>query len=69
MDQHLFNVAMGKESADLVITNGQIVNVYSGEIYPGGVAVAGNKIAALGDVDYAIGEKTHVIDAQGKYLT
>lgn len=69
MDQHLFNVAMGKEPADLVITKGQIVNVYSGEIYPGGVAVAGDKIAALGDVDYTIGEKTQMIDAQGKYLT
>lgn len=69
MDEHLYNVAMGKEPADLVIKNGQIVNVYSGEIYPGGVAVAGDKIAAVGDVDYAIGEATQVIDAGGKYLT
>ncbi len=69
MDQHLYNVALGKEPADLVITNGQIVNVYSGEIYPGGVAVAGDKIAAVGDVDYTIGEGTRVIDAQGQYLT
>ncbi len=56
MDKHLLRVAMGKEPADLVITNGQLVNVYSGEIYPGGVAVAGDKIAAAGDVEYAIGE-------------
>jgi len=69
MDSHLFNVAMGKEPADLVITNGQIVNVYSGEIYPGGVAVAGDKIAALGEVAYTIGANTQVIDAQGQYLT
>jgi len=69
MDQHLLHVAMGKTPADLVITNGQLVNVYSGEIYPGGVAVAGDKIAAAGDVEYTIGEGTQVIDAEGKLLT
>lgn len=69
MNQHLLRVAMGKEAADVVVTNGQLVNVYSGEIYPGGVAVAGDKIAAIGDIGYTIGEKTQVIDADGKYLT
>ena len=69
MNQHLLHVAMGKEPADLVITNGQLVNVYSGEVYPGGVAVAGTKIAAVGDVDYTVGEGTQVIDAEGKYVT
>ncbi len=62
-------VAGGKEPANLVVTNGKIVNVFSGEIYDGGVAVAGDKIAAVGDVDYTIGEGTKVLDAQGKYLT
>jgi adenine deaminase len=69
MDEHLLRVAMGKEPADLAITNGQIVNVYSGEIYPGGVAIAGTRIAAVGDIEYAVGEATEVIDAGGKYLT
>ena len=69
MDKHLHQVAMGKVPADLVIKNGQIVNVFTSEIYPGGVAVAGDKIAAVGDVDYAIGENTTVIDAGGKYIT
>ena len=62
-------VAGGKEPADLVVKNGKIVNVFSGEIYDSGVAVAGDKIAAVGDVDYTIGENTKVLDAQGKYLT
>lgn len=62
-------VAGGKEPADLVVKNGKIVNVFSGEIYDGGVAVAGDKIAAVGDVDYTIGEGTKILDAQGKYLT
>ena len=69
MDAHLLAVASGKEPADLVITGGKIVNVYSGEIYDGGVAVAGDRIAAIGEVDYAIGEGTRVIDAAGGYLT
>ncbi|WP_312635452.1 adenine deaminase C-terminal domain-containing protein [Oscillibacter sp.] len=69
MDQKLLAVAGGKEPANLVVTNGKIVNVFSGEIYDGGVAVAGDKIAAVGDVDYTIGEGTKVLDAQGKYLT
>jgi adenine deaminase len=68
MDEKLFHVAIGKEPADLVIKNGQLVNVNSGEIYPGGVAVAGDKIAAIGDVDYAIGPETHVVDVEGKYI-
>ena len=68
MDQHLFDVAMGKVPADLVIKNGQIVNVYTGEIYEGGVAIAGEHIAASGEVDYAIGENTEVIDAEGNFI-
>ena len=62
-------VAGGKVPADLVVKNGKIVNVFSREIYDGGVAVAGDKIAAVGDVDYTIGEGTKILDAQGKYLT
>ena len=68
MDTRLFNVSAGHEPADMVITNGQLVNVYSGEVYPGGVAVAGERIAAIGDVDYAIGPDTQVVDAQGAYI-
>jgi adenine deaminase len=68
MDQHLYEVAMGKTPADVVIKNGQIVNVYTGEIYEGGVAIAGDRIAASGDVTYAIGEKTTIIDAEGNFI-
>ena len=38
MNQQLLDVSSGKTYADLAITNGQIVNVFTGEIYPGGVA-------------------------------
>ena len=63
MNKELLAVAKGTKPADLVIQNGKIVNVYSGEIYEGGVAVCGDKIAAVGDVAYCIGEGTKVIDA------
>lgn len=69
MTRKLIKVAKGEEYADLVIKNGKIVNVNSGEIYPGGVAVSANTIAAIGDVDYCIGPNTVVYDADGKYLT
>lgn len=68
MDKHLFDVSMGKTPADMVIKNGQIVNVFTGEIYEGGVAIAGKRIAAVGEIDYTIGEKTQKIDAEGNYL-
>lgn len=61
--------ALGNRPADLVIENGQIVNVYTGEIYPGGVAISGDTIIAVGDVAYAVGADTQVLDAQGAYLT
>ena len=69
MNKEVLAVAKGTRPADLVVSNGKIVNVYSGEIYDGGVAVCGNTIAAVGDVDYCIGAQTKVIDAQGHYIT
>lgn len=68
MNKELLSVAKGLKPADLVIRNGKIVNVYSGEIYDGGVAICGDTIAAVGDVDYCIGENTRVVDAGGNYL-
>ena len=68
MDARLLAVAAGKEPADIVITGGKVVNVYSGEIYDGGVAICGDRIAAVGDVDYCIGEGTKVVDAAGGYI-
>lgn len=69
MNDKLLAVAKGTEPADLVVKNGKIVNVYSGEIYEGGVAVAGDTIAAIGDVEYCIGPETTVLDAKGQYIT
>lgn len=69
MNAKLLDTAAGKIPADVVVQNGKIVNVYSGEIYDGGVAICGDKIAAVGDIAYTIGEGTKIIDAKGKYIT
>ncbi len=66
----LVRVALGKEKADLVILNSTFVNVNSGEVLEGwGVAVKGDRIATIGEVDHTIGPETTVIDAEGMYLT
>lgn len=66
----LVDVAMGRKKADLVIKNGQWVCVQSGEILPGtDIAVVGDRIAFVGeDASHTIGEKTKVVDADGKYM-
>ena len=68
--RNLVDVAMGRTKADLVIKNGQWVCVQSGEILPGtDLAVIGDRIAFVGDdASHTIGDKTTVIDADGKYL-
>jgi adenine deaminase len=66
----LINVSLGREKADLVVKNGNLINVFSKRILEkAGVAIKGNRIAAIGNVNYTIGFKTKVIDAKGQYLT
>ena len=60
----MIDVALGNEPADLAITNGRVVNTLTREIYVAGVAIKGDRIAAVGDIDYAIGENTEVVDAE-----
>ena len=50
----LIDVAMGYEPADTVITHGQVVNVHTGTLHSDGVAIKGERIAAIGDVDYTV---------------
>lgn len=69
MNKQLLEAAAGKQPADLVVVNGRIVNVYSGEIYGGGVAVSGDTIIAVGDIQDYIGVNTRVLDAGGQYIT
>ena len=67
--QDLVRVALGKKDADLVIQNGQLIDVFSGEIRPADVAIAGERIAFVGKADLSVGTNTKVIDATGLFLS
>jgi adenine deaminase len=57
-------VARGDFPADLVLRNGQLVNVLSGEIYPTDIVIADGDVVALAS-GYDAGQ---VIDLNGKYV-
>ncbi len=61
--QRRINAAAGRESADLLIRNCRIVNVLSGEIESGDIAVAEGVIVGMGS-GYA-GKET--LDAEGRF--
>ena len=67
--EDLVSVALGKKAADLVIKNGKLIDVFSGEIRPADVAIKGERIALVGNADHTIGENTTVIDAKGFFLS
>lgn len=64
----LVPVALGDEPADLVITGGHHVNVNAGEIAREDIAIAGGRIAVVGDVEYTIGDDTEVIEVDGSFV-
>jgi adenine deaminase len=68
--RELIKVALGEAEADLAIVNGDIVNVYTGEVLKGQtVLIKGGKVAYVGkDTGKSIGSSTQVIDAAGKNL-
>ena len=59
----LIDVAMGYAPADTVITSGRVINVHTGTVKAEGIAIKGERIAAVGDVEYTVGDRTEVIDA------
>ncbi len=62
--RRLIEVAAARQPADVVLRNARIVNVYTGEIVEGNVAIAGAHIAAIG-VEYTGHTE---IDLKGAYL-
>lgn len=58
----LIDTAMGRSPADVVIRNAKIVNVFSGKIMEGDIAISGGQIAGIGEY-----EGKEVIDAGGRY--
>ena len=58
----LIDVAMNRVPADVVIKNCKVVNVFSGEITEGNIAISDGQIAGIGEY-----EGKEVIDAEGRY--
>jgi adenine deaminase len=60
--------AAGDGTADLVLRGGAYVEVYTGQILHGDVAIIGTRIAAVGQVDHCLGTDTEVLDFSGLIL-
>lgn len=60
----LIQTALGEKKPTLVLKNAQVVNVFTGEIVPGDIAIADGRIAGVGT--YESGEKT--VDLGGAYV-
>jgi adenine deaminase len=65
--QALLAVARGEADADLVLSGGRLVNVFSGEIYPAEIAIFGGRVAGVSrDAGTYRGRDT--IDLDGEYV-
>ncbi len=64
ISNHLISVAKGEFPADLLLANAKVVNVFTGEIESGNVAIVDDRIAGVGDYHQA----KQVMDLAGKYL-
>ncbi len=62
--KRLLALARGDEPADLLLRNGQIVNVFSGEVHPADVALAESLIVGIGK-GYGARE---VVDLDGRFI-
>ena len=68
--ERLIRGALGEVQADLLITGGKLVNVYSGEILEGmEIAVLDGRICYVGrSAKHARGDGTETLDADGLYV-
>jgi len=61
-------VAAGEQPATVILRGGTVLEVNTGRLEAGDVAIAGRRVAAVGDVSHASGETTEVIDCTGLTL-
>lgn len=59
----IIKIARGDEPADLLLKNGRVLNVFSGEIIETDLAIAQSRIVGLGTY-----EARQVVDLQGRYM-
>jgi adenine deaminase len=63
-NSRLISVAKGELPADLLLANARVINVFTGKIEPGNVAICGDKIAGVGDYHKA----KEVVEVGGRYI-
>lgn len=64
MSSRLIAVAKGELPADLLLANAKIINVFTGEIEEGNIAICGDRIAGVGDYHQA----RETADVEGRYI-
>lgn len=62
----LIDVSMGREKADLMITNGHIVDVFNKQVFDSDLYIVDGLIAGFGGPNFP--EAKQVIDAKGMYI-
>ena len=63
--KNIIEVARGQAPADLLLKHARIINVFTGEVEKGNVALSGGRIAGVGEYYKA----KEVIDLDGQYLS
>ena len=66
LTKELMDAAAGKITIDTVIKNGNIVDVITKDIYPGGIAIHKGFIVGVGEVSGYKSKET--LDVKGQYL-
>ncbi len=68
--RYLIDTLMGdNDFADIVLYNGNVINVLTREIYQADVAIKGKYILVVGNSEGLIGDNTLVVDVSGKFLS
>jgi adenine deaminase len=69
--RRLVQGAIGEVKADLIVTGGKLINVYSGEVLDGmEIAVLDGRICYVGpSAAHGRGEATEILDARGLYVS
>lgn len=65
MHKNVLETALGKQPADLLLTNCRIADVFTGTFFEGNIAIKDGIIAGIGDYS----EAETILDLQGAYVT
>ena len=64
----LIDTALGNTNADVVIIGGNLVNVFTREIYKANVLIKGKRIAAVLDSNQPVPPGAKIIHADGEFI-